>query len=239
MKYSEITFQDKNPIKRWLQKQRLISALKIIEKSDNIPDVICDFGAGNGELCKLLSKYYPNSQIICYEPTANLLHEAKENLKGISNISIIQNTNSLKNESIDIVFSLEVFEHLPFEETTFALQSISTLLKQNGQLVIGVPVEIGLPALYKGLFRMVRRYGAFDANMKNIIVSFFGNPPTNRPINEITPGFNYYFEHVGFDYRKLIKILEKYFLTIRISSSPFSHIGTWLMPEVYFTLKKS
>jgi len=238
MKYSEITFQDKNPIKSWLQRQRLVSALKLIKKINPHPDVICDFGAGNGELCKLLSNNHPNSHIICYEPTSNLLNEAKENLMGISNINIIQNINDLKNESIDLVVSLEVFEHLPINETNAALRTIDALLKSNGKFIVGVPVEIGIPALYKGGFRMMRRYGAFDANIRNVMMSFLGNPPKNRPVNEITPKFNYYFEHVGFNYHELLKILEKYFLKHSISSSPFSYIGAWLMPEIYFTVGK-
>ena len=145
----------------------------------------------------------------------------------------------MKNESVDLVFSLEVFEHLPHKETSSALQNIHALLKSNGQLIIGVPVEIGIPALYKGSFRMVRRYGAFDANVKNVFLSLIGNPPENRPAREITPGFNYHFEHVGFDHRRLIETLKDYFMKVSVTSSPFPLIGAWLMPEVYFTIEKS
>ena len=239
MAYSEITFQDKNPIKRWLQQQRLVSALEAVKQRGHTPSVICDFGAGNGELCKLLSKRYPNAHIICYEPTVYLLNEAKENLKNILNISYLQNVDDLKNNSVDLVFSLEIFEHLAGQETNIALQNIYALLKANGQLIIGVPVEIGIPALYKGAFRMVRRYGAFDANFKNVFMSLIGNPPANRPAKEITPGFNYHFEHVGFDHRRLIETLKHYFVNLSIVTSPFPSIGAWLMPEIYFTVEKS
>jgi len=239
MAYSDITFQDKNPVKRWLQQQRLVSALGAIKQLNDTPSVICDFGAGNGELCKLLSAHYPNTHIICYEPTIGLLNEAKDNLKGASNISFVQDVGSLKNESVDLVFSLEVFEHLPLKETNSALQTIHELLKSNGQLIIGVPVEIGIPALYKGAFRMSRRYGAFDANVKNVFMSLIGKPPVDRPTREITPSFNYHFEHVGFDHRRLIETLKDYFIKLSITSSPFPHIGAWLMPEVYFTVEKS
>jgi SAM-dependent methyltransferase len=239
MTYSEITFNDKNPVKRWLQRQRLVSALEAVKQLDHSPSTICDFGAGNGELCKLLSKHYPNAHIICYEPTAGLLNEARENLKTISNISFIQDTGSLKNESVDLVFSLEVFEHLPLNETKSALQDIYAVLKSKGQAIIGVPVEIGIPALYKGAFRMARRYGAFDANFRNTFISLMGKPPKNRPTSEITPGFNYHFEHVGFDHRRLFGTLKDYFNKLSITSSPFSLVGAWLMPEVYFTAEKS
>ncbi len=239
MAYSDITFNDKNPVKRWLQKQRLVSAIEAVQQSNCQPSVICDFGAGNGELCKLLSKSYPKASIVCYEPTPGLLDEAKENLKEIPNISFVQDVDGLKNESIDLLFSLEVFEHLPDQETKQAIKSIHNLLRSKGKLIIGVPIEIGIPAFYKDMFRMFRRFGAYDANLKNLLLSLIGSPPKNRPIREITPGFNYHFEHVGFDHRRLIKVLEGYFMAQGTTSGPFDIFGEWLMPEVYFTLEKS
>ncbi len=86
---------------------------------------------------------------------------------------------------------------------------------------------------------MVLRYGALDVNVKNVFISLIGNPPSNRPTREIAPGFNYYFEHVGFDHRKLTEILKHYFINQSIESSPFPLIGAWLMPEIYFTVEKS
>ncbi len=239
MTYSKITFKDKNLVKRWLQKQRLVSALDAVKESKCEPLTICDFGSGNGELCKSLRKQYPKTHIICYEPHPTLLNEAKVNLIKLENISYVQDIGELDNESIDLVFSLEVFEHLPNNETYSALQVIYALLRSNGQLIIGVPVEVGIPALYKGAFRMVRRYGAFDANIKNVFMSFLYKPPVNRPTSEITHGFKYHFEHVGFDYRRLPKILGTNFKNLTVSSSPFSFMGIWLMPEVYFNVEKS
>lgn len=140
-------------------------------------EVICDFGAGNGELCKLLAEYYKNTKIICYEPTFDLLLEAHKNLKAIAQIELYQDIHNIAQGTLDAVYCLEVFEHLPPKEATEALESIRDLLKPGGMVIIGVPVEIGLPALYKGLFRMSRRYGTFDANVKNIALSFFRYPP--------------------------------------------------------------
>jgi SAM-dependent methyltransferase len=238
MSYSENTFKDKNKVKRWLQYQRLESALKL--GCDNqSPAVICDFGAGNGELCKFLPEYYPDARIICYEPTQGFLNEARENLKTFPNIDFFQDIEDVEFDSVDIVFCLEVFEHLPLKETHNALITISNILKPNGKFVIGVPVEVGIPALYKGIFRMFRRYGAFDANIKNILLSFLYFPPKNRPSSEITPGFCFYFEHTGFDFRKLKKSLYNYFVKIRVSASPFPILGSWLTPEVYFIVEKA
>jgi len=239
MTYSDITFNDKNPIKRWLQNQRLVTAIKLAHGPNINQQVICDFGAGNGELCKLLAKRYPSSKIICYEPTISLLNEARKNLEGINNVIFYQDSNCIALESIDLLFCLEVFEHLPPKETDDALDKISKILSSEGRLVVGIPVEIGLPALYKGIFRMLRRFGAFDANFKNVFLSFVGLPPEIRPASEISPGLNYYLEHMGFNFHRFKETLRVRFKILKISASPFSFLTYWLMPEVYFTAIKA
>jgi SAM-dependent methyltransferase len=204
---------------------------------DRLPDVICDFGGGNGELCKLLSRHFPNAKLICYEPLADMLAEAQENLRAVPGVEVVQDLRRIAPGSIDVVFCLEVFEHLPNEETDTAFRHISALLKPEGTLVIGVPVEVGIPALYKGLFRMLRRYGRFYAGVGNIVRSGLGRPPTNRPISEIAPGYRYCYEHMGFDYRRFGERLKSMFRVTRMVSSPFRELGPGLMPEVYFVAK--
>jgi len=239
MSYSYITFKDKNPIKRWLQNQRLLSAIRLAHNSNKNQQVICDFGAGNGELCKLLGKIYPDAKIICYEPTLSLLNEARENLKGIEHVIFCQDSNSIALESIDLLFCLEVFEHLPPKETDDALDLISRILSSEGRLVVGIPVEIGVPALYKGIFRMSRRFGAFDATFKNVLLSFIGFPPNVRPTSEISPGLNFYIEHMGFNFHRFKEKFGARFKILKISASPFPFFTYWLMPEVYFTAIKA
>ena len=241
MSYTSITFKDPNSIKRWLQQRRLVSANALWRRFRYTSlSLICDFGAGNGELCKQLASNHPQNQIVCYEPIPEMLAEARQNLGGIENIEFCGNIHDIATETFDVVFCLEVFEHLPPKETKNALQTISSLLKLDGIAIIGVPIEIGIPALYKGLFRMSRRYGHFDANAKNVFASFLGRPPKNRPVSQITPEFDYYFAHTGFDFREFKKTLQDHkFQLQKVSASPFSILGSWLMPEIYFTVRKT
>ncbi|MGW8256516.1 MAG: methyltransferase [Thermoguttaceae bacterium] len=239
MSYGEITFRDRNPVKRWLQQQRLVSAIKLCGCLPQEPRAICDFGAGNGELCKLLVEYYENAKLICYEPTPNLLSEAKQNLAGIDEVEFCDDIRGVAHRTFDLVFCLEVFEHLPPKETAEALRQIYDLLTSTGTIIIGVPVEVAVPAIYKGFFRMLCRYGAFDANIKNMLLSFVLRPPVNRPISEIAPGFGFHYAHMGFDYRRFKEILSVYFTVSKMSASPFAALGPWLMPEVYFVAEKT
>ena len=239
MNYRDITFNDPNRIKRWLQSARLKTAIELSANylNNNSNYLICDFGAGNGELCKLLTNKYKKSNIICYEPTSELYNEAKENLSNL-NINLINNIDSISDNSLDVLFCLEVFEHLPANETKEAFNIIFKKIKSNGLIIVGIPIEVGIPALYKGVFRMFRRYGSYDANLSNIIKSFFWMRLNERPSIEITPGFNYYSAHMGFNYRSFEKQCKEHFNIIKKTTSPFNIFGSFFMPEINFAMKK-
>ena len=238
MTYSDITFKDKNPIKRWLQWRRLVVATRIANGMSH-PQCVLDFGAGNGELCKIIALQFPKAKIVCYEPTPYLMAEAKENLANLPQVHFCTNTAEITDGSIELIFCLEVFEHLPKTETTDTLQQFQRLLSIDGKAVIGVPIEIGFPALYKGIFRMSRRFGAFDASIKNILLATRCSPSKERPVAEITTGFAFHHEHMGFDYRNLQALLNTLFRLRQVTSSPFSIFGLWLNPEAYFVVQKA
>lgn len=239
MSYSENTVNDKNPLKRWLQRLRLASAIDLSRQLPSQAKTICDFGAGDGELCKILARQYPSTRIFCYEPTLHILSEARENLALVESVVFYADIQKIEAASIDRLFCLEVFEHLTPGDSFEALEGIYELLKPGGIAIIGVPVETGIPAVYKGLFRMTRRYGAFDANITNIARAFVGNPPKNRPISETEPGIAYHYDHMGFRHHELKKVLSGKFKLLRHSTSPVSWVGAWLMPEIYFVVQKN
>jgi SAM-dependent methyltransferase len=232
MAYADLTFRDPKPVKRWLQRRRLATAAKLSGRWGGSPKVICDFGAGNGELLRLLSEKYPEARLVCYEPAPSLLDEARQRLADDPRVEFRQEVDSLADGSFDLLSCLEVFEHLPPEETSAALSAIGRLLQPGGVVVIGVPVEVGLPALYKGMFRWARRRGSYDTHGKNVLSSTIGRPPRDRPIVEIAPGIRFHSFHMGFDHRTFRRMVEERFTIVDVSASPFRFVGTWLMPEV-------
>jgi SAM-dependent methyltransferase len=231
--YSAITFSDRNPIKRFLQGARLSHAVKLTHKVKT-PRAILDFGAGNGELCKLLRLSYPDTRILCYEPDPLFLQEAQHNLKDTRNIELLLRLDGVEIGNLDLILCLEVFEHLPQKETIDVLSQIANMLSDHGTLIVGVPIEIGIPAIYKGLFRMTRRYGEFDAMPKNVLSCALGRPPIQRPISELRDGRHFHYHHVGFDHRRFQSVLSQHFEVQRISAAPFAPLGTLLNPEIYF-----
>ena len=87
--------------KRYLQHKPLETAIKCSNIGKEEIHAV-DLGAGNGELCKQVSKYYKNVKITCYEPNESMLAQAKENLKE-TNVRIVTNINTITNNSMDLV----------------------------------------------------------------------------------------------------------------------------------------
>lgn len=238
MSYANITFSDRNPVKRWLQQRRLTDALQLTAGMQNISTVL-DFGAGNGELSKQLIDFFPQAHVICYEPAVHLMAEARINAENFQQISFVTDIDTVSKKSIDLIYCLEVFEHLPKKEAEVALSLICSLLREGGFAIMGVPIEIYLPALYKGIFRMTRRFGEFDVTPGNILKSSFGFPPQHRPVSEIAIGWLYHHHHLGFDYRRFRELIKsKPLMIMKQSASPISTLGTWFNPEVYFVVQK-
>jgi SAM-dependent methyltransferase len=121
----------------------------------------------------------------------------------------------------DVVFCTEVFEHLPEAETERAIWEIDRVLKVGGRLVVGVPVEIGLPALLKGLFRRARRPDAYDGDWSRIWKAALGRPATDRPLERLGDHLRYHSFHLGFDYRLLRTRLEAKAGPSRLTGSPW------------------
>jgi SAM-dependent methyltransferase len=165
--------------------------------------------------------------------------QAKAKLAGLPGVAFVSSLESVGSESFDYVFCLEVLEHLPPTETEVVLAELHRLVKGDGFVVIGVPHELFLPALFKGLFRMTRRYGAFDASPGTVLAAALGRPPAERPVMEISPGFAYHGAHLGFDYRELERKLCARFRVVRRWFSPLPVLGSLLNSEVYYLLQKS
>ena len=237
MRYTGITVGDKNPVKRYLQRRRLRDAVSVLAYSDeNFSGTILDFGGGSGELSKMLATRFPNAGVFCYEPMPGIFEEARRNLVGLENVTLVSDRAQLKGLSFGCVFCLEVFEHLPPRQTARTVRVVDRLLEEDGLFVVGVPNEIFLPALVKGLFRMTRRYGAHDARPMNVLKAAIGRPPAERPVRRISCGLPYHFHHLGFDHRRLRVLLRETFDPVREFGSPVNSevSGT----EIYQVMKK-
>ncbi len=105
---------------------------------------------------------------------------------------------------------METCEHLIDDDLKKLLINIENLLMPNGQVIISVPIEIGIPAMLKNLYRFFKNKNHGNLTFKNYIKTIFGFT-VPRDTNQKLSNVNYIYSHIGFDHRKLELLLNNYF----------------------------
>lgn len=231
--YAGLTRDDPNPLKRWFQRRRLADALAALP-ADLTPATVVDYGAGDGELALRLANRFPDAQVVAFEPAPDFAAAARVRLG--SRGTVVQDEADLPDYA-DLAVCTEVFEHLPPAETAAALDRLAALVGDGGLLLVGVPVEVGPPALAKGLFRMSRRAGGEDARAGSVWAAFLGRP-VERQVVALAPGRAYMPSHIGFDHRALERTMSERFQVVGRRASPFRLAPTAVNAEVYLLARR-
>ncbi len=102
----------------------------VIDQMNNKEDRILDFGAGSGTYSCLLKKMNITSD--CLEPDSTL-----RNILDSLGFKVFEDLEEIKPESYDLIFSLNVFEHI--EDDLSQIKVLKSKLKEGGRLLIYVP----------------------------------------------------------------------------------------------------
>ena len=114
-----------------------IRALELLEKKVSKKTRMIDLGGGFGEFSSMAKKRNPDWNVTCAD--FNLDHVKKildEKKVSVMNINFLQN-NFGKN--YDVITSLHVIEHIPFEGLELYLNNIHSALKHNGYFLLSTP----------------------------------------------------------------------------------------------------
>ena len=121
-------------------------------------DNFLEIGCGTGYVAKMIAKKYPDKKIYASEYLLSGLNEAKERLKNLNNVSLI-NLDARKIQSknkYDIIGAFDVIEHISEED--IVLKEINHSLKKNGKFIFSVPQHKFLWSIYDDLGFHKRRY---------------------------------------------------------------------------------
>jgi len=161
-----LTIEDLNKPKFWderyanknqLSYQDSMTRARINEVKNLIPDdkkIILDIGAGLGWVEELLDN---SKKVYANDFSSEAVDYLKKNFKGIFKIQSIYNLK-YKENFFDVILLLEVLEHIPPSKLFKVLDSVRKLLKEDGILIVSVPMNEGLEDMKVNLNGHVRMY---------------------------------------------------------------------------------
>lgn len=157
--------------------------------------------------------------------------EAKENYKSRENCHFIKsdhpNTFNVKEEKFDYTLAMETLEHLPIAYLDEYLKKISIATKSYG--FFSVPNERGLVFFLKYFFKKLFIVQREPYTNKEIWFALIGK------LDKVERNDT---SHKGFDYKKLILDLEKYFDIEEVNGIPFSFLPASLNFTIGIIVKK-
>jgi len=118
---------------------------------------ILDLGCGQGEFSFMLADALPNAQVDASDTDLVAMSKIKEikekfNIKNLDTYTcMIQEMGPEKDNSYDLIFSIDVFQHIPEEHMPF--QACKNRLKKGGYLVTKMPAKEHKRILPKSWFK--------------------------------------------------------------------------------------
>lgn len=231
MSYKNLTTNNKSAIKRFSHAKRFVSALDFAKLKQD--DNILDYGSGNGELFVVLGKEQLPKTAVAFEPIDEMMLELQQHLNN-NNINGVQTVKDLEilETKFDTIFCLEVLEHFSATNQQAHLQKILGLLKDNGQLIISVPLEVGFASFVKNTTRMLLGQRPAFLTLKNMFKALF----YKKIVRKDEP---YIYSHIGFNHKELQKEFSDAGLTIVAKTyAPIAILKGFINSQVFYKLKK-
>jgi 2-polyprenyl-3-methyl-5-hydroxy-6-metoxy-1,4-benzoquinol methylase len=150
----------------WWHQGRLHLIDEMINKHhpDKSERKILEVGCGTGETTRHLKKY---GDVVGIDISEEAIKYGRLNgLKNIINSDIvtIENNEELKNKKFDLIFALDVLEHIQNDKK--AIKNINKLLKKDGLFITTVPAHKFLWSEHDESLHHKRRYHMYEISKK-------------------------------------------------------------------------
>ena len=132
-----------------------------------------------------------------------------------------------KNNSIDLIYCLETFEHIP--NCIDIINEVHRILKKNGILIYSLPIEIGFSLIIRQLIGKITKFPREVYTLRELIRNGLLKKPSERINNPTT--------HKNFDWRIFHSLIIKRFKPVDIKFSPLPFLKG-LNSTVIFKVKK-
>lgn len=209
--YEKQTVDNPNPIARFAHKARMRRSMQLVESFLPGSATLLDYGCGQG---RFLGELAPelNGQTITllgYDPYQSAQFEGYR---------IVSDPDDIAPQSVDVVTSLEVCEHLTDRELEEFIDFAVKVMSAGARLLVTVPIMMGPTLLVKELSRSVLFRRRTDYSTPDLLKgTFFGTP--GRRAEDIK------VSHRGYDWRVTLTRLSETFSLVHqeFSPLPFNH----------------
>ena len=226
--YEKQTLDNPNPIARFAHRTRFKKSAALVLDGLKPGATVFDYGCGQGrflhELTRSLASQpaHADTKFLGYDPYMAAQFEG---------YTIFSDLESVQNESLDVITSLEVCEHLDDEATARFVRFIEEKLKPDGKALVTVPIMIGPAVLVKELSRMLLfRRRSDTASSELWRAAFLSVPPQRAEDIAVS--------HRGYDWRVTHRILSEKFRCEKLMFSPLPLVGGYGNSQAIMVCRK-
>jgi 2-polyprenyl-3-methyl-5-hydroxy-6-metoxy-1,4-benzoquinol methylase len=237
----------KNQIIAWSHSSRFETTKQLLKDyvgSSN--SKLLDYGCGDGTFLQMVSDDIA-SEAVGADIAEDQIYDCQQRFVSQDKIQFIvtkeldsQNYNSY----FDTAVCMEVLEHCLPETVEKIIKDLNRLVKQDGIIIISVPIEIGLSLLIKQTTRRIAgllKQGDYDKSIEphsltELLQMIFATKSSaiKRPIyGDEFP----YHEHKGFNWRFLRAELSKTFTIEKTCFSPLGWLGGFFSSQVFLVCR--
>jgi len=147
-------------------------------------------------------------------------------------------------QQYDGVVCMEVLEHVVAVDRV--IDRLWRVLRDDGTLIVSIPVETGMPLLLKQLVRRAAAWrgvgdyrGANPYTIGEYVASVFAGsaPHIKRPVYNVDGDMPFH-DHKGFNWRVLRDRLTRRFTIDDVVASPLPWLGPRFATQIWFVVRK-
>ena len=194
--------------------------------------IILDLGCADGPFLPTLNLY--GKRVIGLDllfewllRAKDLINYKKYQLRRVILLNAEGHYLPFKNNSIDLIYCLETFEHIP--NSIDLINEVYRILKKNGTLIYSLPIEIGFSLIIRQLTGKLAKFPRETYTLRELIRNGLLKKPSERINNPTT--------HKNFDWRIFHSLVIKRFKLVDIKFSPLPFLKG-LNSTVIFKVKK-
>ena len=226
--HSRQLYHSRHRLMNWVHAAHIVGAIRASRSESH--HWILDAGCSDGELLVRLAGSYAFA--VGLDHNFQALPTLQQRLDGAHAAQAMQGDLGclpFRDRSFDRVFCLETLEHVP--DMPGAVRELQRVLKEEGTLIITIPLELGFSVLLK---QSVARlfFGAYRGSYtwREIWNAFRGRLDQVERVSLSS--------HKGFDFRKVVEEIRLYFDAVRLSGLPFRWLGTVLNTQVLIEARR-